>query len=100
MSALTAALLLGGCNATKRELTVVFDSTATDAQRAAALRACSDATPEATPEPVVTPRPGPGPLRHVDVTFRIDSANDKELAHLEACLQQQPGVRGFQDSAA
>lgn len=98
---LALAMALGGCNATKRELTVVFDAGTTDAQRVAALQACTATAPHATPEPVITPTPrAAGPLRHVNVTFRIDAANDRDLARLEACLQRQPGVRGFQDSAA
>jgi hypothetical protein len=34
-----------------------------------------------------------------DARFRIDSASDKDIARLETCLQKQPGVVGFQDSA-
>jgi hypothetical protein len=99
---LTGTLMAtAGCNATKREITVVFDPGTPDAQREAALRACTGAAPHTSPEPVVRPsaRPG-GPTRNVGITFRVDKANDRDLAHLESCLQKQPGVRGFQDSAA
>lgn len=86
-----------GCNATKRELTVVFAPGATQAQQATALRACTGAAPHTTPEPMPTPG---GRFKAPGVRFRIDHADDRDLARLEACLQRQPGVRGFQDSAA
>ena len=89
------ALLATGCNATKRELTVVFSSTATQAEHAAALRACTGVAPHTSPEPIPTdPR-----YDSSNVRFRIDSANDHDIAVLEGCLNKQPGVLGFQDSA-
>jgi len=89
------ALALTGCNATKRELTVVFAAGATAAQHTAALKTCTGAAPHTTPEPQPTSTRFPGS----DVRFRIDSANDADISKLEACLAKQPGVQGFQDSA-
>jgi len=83
-----------GCNATKRELSVVFSSTATSAEHAAALKACTGAAPHTSPEP----QPTGTKLVGTDVRFRIDSASDRDIAKLETCLQKQPGVQGFQDS--
>ena len=93
--------LASGCNATRRELTVVFTPGTTADQRAAVLRACTGAAPHTSPEPIPTPTgtrgiQRTGPL----VRFRIDAADDRDIARLEACLEKQPGVQGFQDSAA
>jgi hypothetical protein len=98
--AVTGALATG-CNATRRELTVVFTPATTTDQRAAALRACTGAAPHTSPEPIPTPTGRRGIERTgAPVRFRIDAANDRDLARLEECLQKQPGVQGFQDSAA
>jgi hypothetical protein len=86
---------VSGCNVeglTKRELVVDFLPSATDAQRAAVLEACGHVTPDASPEPFQTT--GPAANRVGNVRFRIDHANDREIARLETCLSQQPGVRG------
>ena len=91
-------VVLAGCNATKRELVVVFSSDATAAMHADALRACTGAAPHTSPEPVVASTARVG--RQSDVRFRIDSANDHDIAQLETCLQRQPGVIGVQDTAA
>ena len=93
--AVAGMAMASGCNATKRELVVVFASSATAAQHAAALHACTGAAPHTTPEPM----PTGGHVVGSDVRFRIDSANDKDIARLETCLQRQPGVQGFQDSS-
>jgi hypothetical protein len=93
--AVGVALMLAGCNdsaLTKRELVVYFGDDATSADHAAALHACSNVTPEATPEPFVTS--GPAADQVGDVRFRIDHADDKALATLENCLDRQPGVVG------
>jgi hypothetical protein len=91
----SAALLASGCNATRRELTVVFSAGSSKADHAAALHACTGAAPHTTPEPMPTSTRFTAP----DARFRIDSASDKDIARLETCLQKQPGVVGFQDSA-
>jgi hypothetical protein len=90
---------LTGCNSvalSRRELVVVFQSSATDAQHAAALQACTGVAARTSPEPILpsTHRVA----RTADVRFRIDHADDRDIAQLEACLGRQPGVLGFQDS--
>ena len=90
------ALVVAGCNTsalTKRELVIAFHQDATQAQHQAALAACANVTPEATPEPFSTT----GPLADTvgNVRFRIDHADDKSLAILESCFEKQPGVAGF-----
>jgi hypothetical protein len=90
---------VGACkNAYRRELVVVFTSEATPAMHAAALRACTGAAPNTSPEPIV--HSSFAASRVNDVRFRIDHANDRDIAHLQACLSRQPGVLGTQDSAA
>lgn len=99
LSCLVALLSVAGCkNAYRRELVVVFTPEATAEMHAAALRACTGAAPHASPEPIV--RSTFAASRISDVRFRIDHANDHDIAQLETCLGKQPGVRGFQDSAA
>lgn len=101
VAAVAAASLLSGCNGTRRELTVVFTPGTTADQRAAVQRACAGAAPHTSPEPIPTPSGRRGIERSGSlVRFRIDSANDRDIARLEECLQKQPGVQGFQDSAA
>lgn len=84
-----------GCNAaslSKVELVVYFTQNAPLADHTAALKACAHVTPETVPEPIVKSRfvsDGVG-----DVRFRIDHANDKEIAELTECLNKQPGVAG------
>jgi hypothetical protein len=95
------SLLACGCNATRRELTVVFAPGTSNDLRAAALRACTGAAPHTSPEPIPTPTGTRGIERTGSlVRFRIDAANDQDIARLEECLQKQDGVQGFQDSAA
>lgn len=93
--ALAVVACLAGCNTdalTKRELVVHFDPSATSAQHQSALDACAHATPEATPEPFSTTGPISNQINNV--RFRIDHADDRDIAHLETCLNNQPGVIG------
>ena len=96
---LCAALvvLLCGCNASlnKREVVVHFNSSATEEQHAAARDACATAAPHASPEPIVHNKFAT--TRIDDVRFRVDKANDHDLAQLYKCLGQQPGVVGVSD---
>lgn len=99
-AAALAVLAAGtGCNASlsKRELVVNFDPEATPEQHAAAREACIGAAPRTSPEPIV--RNDHRISRIKDVRFRIDQANDKDIAQLQRCLAKQPGVIGFEDSA-
>ena len=86
---------IAGCNSsalTKQELVVTFAQDAPASDHTAALRACAHVTPEATPEPMVT---SSLPSSRVgDVRFRIDHADDKQVALLTECLAKQPGVIG------
>ena len=92
---LTGMAVLTSCRTTvtfNREVVVVFKpgSTAADRDRVRAL--CTDVTPHASPEPQ-----GPGTLKSSrlnDVRFRVDKADDSELAKLYACLTKDPAVRG------
>ena len=99
---LCAALLvipacLTGCNASlsKREVVVHFSSSATEAQHAAAREACATATPKASPEPIVHNKYAT--TRIDDIRFRVDKADDHDLAQLYKCLSKQPGVVGVSD---
>ena len=91
----SCGLAIAGCNTsalTKRELVVYFRADATNAQRLAALHACGDVSPEASPEPFSTS--GPVSNQVGSVRFRIDHADDKDIATVENCLDRQPGVTG------
>ena len=97
--ALLCVVAAGACkNAYRRELVVVFSADATPAMHAAALRACTGVAPNSSPEPIVPSSFSAS--RISDVRFRIDHANDHDIAQLQACLSKQPGVVGTQDSAA
>jgi hypothetical protein len=89
------AAALAGCNSSslsKVELVVYFGQNAPQSDHAAALKACGHVTPEAVPEPLST---GTLPSDSVgDVRFRIDHADDREIALLTECLNKQPGVVG------
>jgi hypothetical protein len=88
-------LATAGCNSSalsKQELVVYFAQDAPMTDHTAALRACAHVTPEATPEPMAT---SSLPSNSVgDIRFRIDHANDKDVALLTECLAKQPGVKG------
>jgi hypothetical protein len=99
LSGLLGLLAVSGCNnAYRRELVVVFEPDATPEMHAATLKACTGVAPHTSPEPIVPSSYAAGRLS--DVRFRIDHANDRDIAQLETCLGKQPGVRGAQDSAA
>jgi hypothetical protein len=71
-----------------REAVAHFTPETTAAQRAAARAACLD-LPRARPEPIATDAVS---IRaHTDIRFRVDDANDHDIAQLYACLQKQPG---------
>ena len=90
-------LLVSGCNASlsKREIVVHFSSSASAADHEAAREACATATPKASPEPIVHNQYA---TTHItDVRFRVDKANDHDLAQLYKCLAKQKGVIGVSD---
>lgn len=90
-------LAASACNTaalTKQELVVDFTQNATTAQRLAALHACAHVTPETVPEPVTRDKLVSDQVS--DVRFRTDHASDKDIAELEACLDRQPDVAGFE----
>jgi hypothetical protein len=94
-AALAVAAGVTGCNdsaLTKVELVVYFNQNAPLSDHAAALKACAHVTPEAIPEPIVKSTIASDAVG--DVRFRIDHADDKELAELTECLNKQPGVAG------
>ena len=94
-SALVLGIAVAGCNAgalSRRELVVHFDPSATSAQHRAALDACAHVTPEATPEPFSTTGPVSNQINNV--RYRIDHADDRDIALLTTCLSKQPGVVG------
>jgi len=97
VSAAAVAVLaaLSGCNASslsKVEMVVYFQPNAPLSDHAAALKACAHASPEAIPEPIVKSRYASDAVG--DVRFRIDHADDKQVALLTECLNKQPGVEG------
>jgi hypothetical protein len=90
-----ALLALGGCNTsalTKVELVVYFQQGAPMSDHVAALHACAHASPEAIPEPITKSNLASDAVG--DVRFRIDHADDKQIALLTECLNKQPGVAG------
>jgi hypothetical protein len=88
---------IAGCNAAfgKREVVVNFTSTATPQQHAAARTACTGVAPHTSPEPIVHNQFASS--RVADIRFRVDKANDHDLAQLFICLGHQPGVLGVSD---
>lgn len=91
---LTAAAT--GCKGAQREVIVFFATDASQSQHEAALRACTGAAPHTSPEPITAGTHRVAPTS--DVRFRIDKANDHDIAQLEKCLTAQPGVIGVQDT--
>jgi hypothetical protein len=97
LAGLVALGALTACNAgslSKVEMVVYFDQGAPQSDHAAALEACSHASPEAIPEPLATSRLASNAVG--DVRFRIDHADDQQIALLTECLNKQPGVVGVQ----
>jgi hypothetical protein len=95
VAALGMIAALSGCNdsaLTKVELVVYFQPNAPLSDHAAALKACGHVSPEAVPEPIVKSRLASDAVG--DVRFRIDHADDRQIALLTECLNKQPGVEG------
>jgi hypothetical protein len=95
--AATVAGSLTGCNPvlSKREIVVHFTQSATEAQHRAALTACTGVAPHTSPEPIVHDRYASSLVD--DIRFRVDKADDHDLAQLFDCLGKQPGVLGVSD---
>lgn len=71
-----------------REAVVHFVRDTPASTRAAARAACMD-FPHVTPEPIATDALS---LRaQTDIRYRVDNADDHDLAVLYTCLSQQPG---------
>lgn len=89
-----SAGVLGGCGKyqAQREVVVTFRPDASQAQHDSARTACTGVVSRSTPEP--KPTSTLASVRLNDVRFRVDSANDGELAALYECLRHQPGVLG------
>jgi hypothetical protein len=90
-----AVVAIGGCNdaaLTKVEMVVYFYPNTPEADHYAALKACSHVSPQDVPEPIEKSALASNEVG--DVRFRIDHANDKELAELTECLNKQAGVEG------
>src|SRR4051812_30370185 len=76
-----------GCNSealTRRELVVHFEPGASSDQHRQALEACTGVAPNTSPEPIV--HNSYASSRVSDVRFRIDHANDHDIAQLQTCL--------------
>lgn len=91
-----AVLLASGCGAygtalREREVVVYFDHSASQADHDKARAACSG-IPNVSPEPVSSSKYKSD--RVADVRFRIDNADDGDLADLYDCLRHQRGVVG------
>jgi hypothetical protein len=100
LASYVSVVAVTGCNSealSRRELVVHFDVAATSAQHRQARAACSGVAPHTSPEPIVH---NDYPSSRVnDVRFRIDHANDHDIARLQTCLSRQPGVVGTEDTA-
>jgi hypothetical protein len=86
---------IAGCNSsalTKEEMVVYFTQNAPISDHTAVLKACAHAAPNVTAEPIVKSNLASDAVG--DVRFRIDHADDKDLALLTECLNKQPGVAG------
>jgi hypothetical protein len=94
----TVASLAGatGCKGAQREVIVFFAADSSQAQHEAALHACTGVANHTSPEPIAAGTHRVAPTS--DVRFRIDKADDRDIAQLEKCLTNQPGVIGVQDT--
>ena len=96
LAALGGLVFASGCNTsslTKREAVVYFSDTATESEHVNALNACAHVAPSVHAEPITK---STLPSNQVgNVRFRIDHADDKDIALLTECLDKQPGVKGF-----
>lgn len=97
LALLAVGLLTSGCGGFlrplgQREVVVHFAVNAPRSDHAIVRSACTG-IPNVTPEPV--PRSTSLAARLNDVRFRVDKANDVQLARLFSCLGRQPGVVGF-----
>ena len=94
LAAACAATALAGCSWSAslkaREATVYFQNGVSAEQRSAARAACLN-VPHTSPEPIATD--AVSVRAHTDIRFRVDDANDNELAQLYKCLEVQPGYR-------
>jgi hypothetical protein len=87
--------MVTGCNTSaldKVELVVYFQQNAPASDHTNALHACAHAAPNAYPEPITKSNLVSDSVG--DVRFRIDHADDKDIALLTECLSKQPGVVG------
>jgi len=96
VTALAVVAAATGCKGTQREVIVFFAADAPQSQHEDALRACTGAAPHTSPEPIAAGTHRVAPTS--DVRFRIDKADDHDIAQLEKCLTAQPGVIGVQDT--
>jgi hypothetical protein len=85
-----------GANLRQREIVVRFAPDATPEQHRAVRAAC-DHVPGTTAEPL--PTSTLASVRLSDVRFRVDDADDAQLAKLEACLSKFPFVAGVDDTS-
>jgi hypothetical protein len=85
-----------GCKGSQREVIVFFAVDSPPAQHEAALHACTGVASHTSPEPIAAGTHRVAPTS--DVRFRIDQADDRDIAQLEKCLTSQPGVIGVQDT--
>lgn len=72
-----------------------FKPEATEQQRADVRTHCSP-LPNVSPAPA--PAAGSADARLGSVVFVVTKANNQQLTALYTCLQDKPGVLGFQDS--
>lgn len=95
--AISGLASISGCNTSslsKQEMVVHFDPNAPQSDHAAVLAVCGHVSPNTVPEPMTTSSLVSNNVGNV--RFRTDHANDRELALLTECINQQPGVAGVE----